>query len=272
MLLLATTLAVSGGIALADTGFEWPNATNTGVLPDISRTTYSGSMTISDNNVTLQNLDIIGTLRVTGANCKLINCRITYDGWWGVDADGASGLYIEHCDVIGSGTVAGGGAIAITDGIIKNCKISGTENCIFYNGGNIQILHNYIFDLAFVGSDPHVDGIQTGGGADNVLIQDNWIESFDTSNIIIKTDFGPISNHRIIHNVLIADPNRSPPASAIYSVAGNAGDGAPTGTVIKDNIVQRGWNNFFSIDGTATVSENFAYDPNAPDFKGAPIS
>jgi hypothetical protein len=57
-------------------GVDKPDATNTGVLPNVSRTTTTGNITLGTNGV-LQNRNVLGRVIITGANVIVRNCRIS---------------------------------------------------------------------------------------------------------------------------------------------------------------------------------------------------
>jgi hypothetical protein len=57
-------------------GVDKPDASNTGVLPGVSRTTTTGNITLSTNGAVLENRNVNGRVIVTAANCIIRNCYI----------------------------------------------------------------------------------------------------------------------------------------------------------------------------------------------------
>ena len=51
--------------------------------------------------MTVTNVHYQDGLVVTGANVTLRNCKITGGGYFGVEADNATGLTMDRCTVIG---------------------------------------------------------------------------------------------------------------------------------------------------------------------------
>ena len=82
---------------------DFPDAGNTGVPAGTDLTAYAGPMTITQDNVVIEGKIIDGSLRITGDNVIIRNCKITYDGWWGIDAEGGGNITVQNCDIIGPG-------------------------------------------------------------------------------------------------------------------------------------------------------------------------
>jgi hypothetical protein len=114
-------------------------------------------------------------------------------------------------------------------------------------------------------SDPHVDGIQTQN-CSNARIIGNWIESWDTSDIILKADGGPVNTVLVEGNTLIADPLHPPGVSyAVYSYS--VGSSLCTNVTIRNNRVQIGaYGAYFATNNSTPV-----YSGNVDYFTGAPI-
>ena len=123
---------------------------------------------------------------------------------------------------------------------------------------------NYIHDLNNT-VEGHPDGISVQGAQNGTIIRDNHIEACGTSAIFLKCDFGPIVNTTVQHNRLKNMPTAKY-AFPLYSVIGPKGTGgtspgAPTGTVFKDNVIQKGqYGGYWAIDGSVAISGNVDYD------------
>ena len=184
----------------------FPNATTTGVPAGTALTAYTGPMTVSADNVVIEGKIIDGSLRITGDNVVIKNCIVTFDGYWGIDAEGANNITIQNCDIIGSGYSAASNAGILGSGNFIGNDISKVENGIVLQGGASVVKGNYIHDLQAAGSDPHYDGISVQGGQYGVLIDGNTILARDTSDIIIQDYFGPVNDVTVSHNYLGGTP------------------------------------------------------------------
>jgi parallel beta-helix repeat protein len=234
----------------------FPNATNTGATGTL--TAYTGPMTVSGDGVVIENKIINGSLRVTGDNVVIKNCTITYNTWWGIDADGAKNITIQDCTIIGPGNSADSNAGILGAGTFLRNDISKSENGIVLLDGASTVKGNYVHDLQDGSSDPHYDGISVQGGQNGVLIEGNTVLGRDTSDIFIKNDFGPISNVTVKGNYLAGNPGYT-----IY-VDANASGGPITGVSIIDNYVQKGFYGYYSIEKSSpVVSGNHEFLPGA---------
>src|SRR5262245_39356067 len=167
----------------------FPDSTTTGVPAGTALTTYTGPKTISTDGAVIENKIINGGLVVTGDNVTFKNCRIIYNGWWGIDAGTAKNLTVQDCDIIGPGYAAESNAGILGSGTFLRNDISQSTNGIVLEDGSSVVKGNFIHDLASAGADPHYDGISVQGGQNGVLIENNTIIGRDTSDIIILDDF-----------------------------------------------------------------------------------
>jgi hypothetical protein len=223
-----------------------PNATTTGAKGTL--TTYTGSYTISGSNVLIKDKILNKSIRVTGLNVTFENCRWTASSGWGIDADGASGLKVRNCTIVGSGNSC---ILTGINFLIEYCDLSGYDNGVMVqDSGTIQFC--YIHDLhpGSVG-EAHVDGLQMGGGQNGVLIKGNSIRSWDTSCIIMKCDWGsgaPIRNVTIDGNWLRNQPGRSSIAATIYAYSNQA---SLSNIVVTNNKIEPGYTGSLAYDTTA---------------------
>ena len=176
----------------------FPTAATTGVPTGTTLTAYTGPMTITTNGTVIDGKIISGTLLIKAANVTIQNCKIVNDGFWGVDASFSQAIgtfTIQDCDIIGPGLSGPSDSGVVGSGNFFRNDISQFQNGILLQEGASVVRGNYIHDLsAPADPDPHLDGMGVQGGQDGVLIEDNTIIARDTSDIIIKDDFGPINN------------------------------------------------------------------------------
>lgn len=228
--------------------FGMPTADTAGVQAGVTLTPYTGSMTIATDGVVIENKIINGTLRVTGDNVTIKNCVFQNYGWFGVDCDGAANTTIQNCDFTASSSMDTSSAILGSGTFIGN-DISNSENGISLTAGASIVRDNYIHDLGDNFGDPHIDGISVQGGQNHVLIEHNTIESWDTSCIFIKNDFGPINDIMVRNNLLYSDEEPSKPEASmtVYVWGPNT-----TNVSIIDNYIEHGLYDYFNIDRGAT--------------------
>ena len=239
----------------------FPTASTTGVPAGTALTAYTGPMTITQNNVVIEGKIINGSLRVTGDNVVFKNCKITYDGWWGIDGEGAANITVQNCDIIGPGYGGDSNAGILGSGNFIGNDISKSENGIVLLDGASIVRGNYIHDLQDGTGDPHYDGISVQGGQNGVLIEGNTVIGRDTSDIFIKNDFGPINNVTVNHNYL-----SSGPVYNIY-VDGRANGGPITNIKITNNYLEKGYYGYILVeDSSPVISGNVQYLPGTTPF------
>lgn len=239
-----TTFRIGVVTAVDPARFGMPDATTTGVQAGITLTTYAGPSTIATDNALIENVIINGTLRLTGANVTVRNCVVQNWGDWGVLCDWL-GATVEHCDIFGDAAFNTNAAIAgigtFTANNIRRC-----ENGIIFGPGSV-IRDNYIHDLFDSGPDPHYDGIVCQGDVSGALIEHNTVESWDTSCIFLKADFGPINDITIRNNLLYGDllQGVGAPSFAIYVWSA-------TNVTIENNYIAQGAFGYTSTNGDIT--------------------
>jgi hypothetical protein len=235
--------------------FGMPNAATAGVPPGTTLTAYTGPMTITKDGTVIEGKIIDGTLTIDAANVTIKNCIIKNYGMWGIDGEGASNLSVLYCDFTASTSKDTNAAILGSGTFIGN-DISQSENGIVLQGGASVVRDNYIHDLFDNFGEPHIDGISVQGGQNNVLIEHNTIESWDTSAVFIKNDFGPINNVTVRNNLMYADADRGDPAATVYVYGPNT-----TNVSIVDNYVEKGhWFYYSTSNANPTISGNIEWD------------
>ncbi len=242
---------------MADTipsGF--PNSTNSGVPAGTTLTAYTGPMTISTDGAVIEGKIIDGSLRITGANVVLKNCVITYNDYWGVDAEGAKNVTIQNCTITGPGDKGTSTGVILGSGNFLGNNISGGEHGIVLTDGASVVKGNYLHDGGSALADPHIGGISLKGGQSNVLIEDNTVIGKDTSDIFLQNIFGPITNVVINHNYLAGTPGYN-----IY-VEGRFDTGPTTGVSITNNYIVKGYYGYYSTsEATPKISGNIEVLP-----------
>jgi hypothetical protein len=234
--------------ATAPASGAWPDATNTGVPLGAVLTNRSG-FTVTTPGAVIQNLNVTGTIVVKAANVLIKNCRINANGnFWGVDADGFNANVMD-CEIFNSYKSNAG--ILGQGGTYTRVHVHGFEHGIMTEGGCL-LQDCYIHDLA--GADIlHTDGVNIQAGS-NTTVRHCHIESFDTSCIIIKDDFTAISNILVDNNRLINTPGKQT-AYCVYSDA-RGGHGGISGVQFTNNIMQRGYAGYASIENNTVVWTN----------------
>ena len=189
------------------------------------------------------------------------NCSFTSFSGWGIDAEGSSGLWVDHCTMVGDG-----GNSCIRTGAnwkVTNCNLSKMDNGIMVQGGIGLAEGNYIHSLGTT-ADAHVDGIQWAGSQNGVIIRGNWIEAWDTSCVFIKCDWGPITNVVVEGNTLKNTYGRKT-AATVYSYS--VGTKLATDIHFRNNRMEKG--NWFYL---ATDNSTPEFTGNVDFVTGAPIS
>jgi len=190
-------------------GVDKPDATNTGVLPGISRATVNGNVTLGAGGL-LKDKNVHGRVITTGANWRIENCLI--DG--GASTPGqlvecqvaaTSGIIIdsEICSTPANMHWNWNGPTGhnfqvircnihhVTDGVgVFKTSANGGGSGVTYNSG-VTVTQSWIHDLAWwsaatggiVHSDTttHNDGIQIQGGTSTV-ITGNTIDAYLAQN------------------------------------------------------------------------------------------
>jgi hypothetical protein len=235
---------------------DWPDASNTGCSGSLSA--YTGNMNVG-SNVTIQDKKFPdnSTLRCQGSNIKIINCSLTTGNAWGFDCEGSNGIIIERCTIIGkNGSGQNSCILTGSNGKVRRCNLSKFENGVTCQDGACEVSDSYIHTLGS-GPEGHVDGISIQGAQNGTVIRHNHVESYDTSCVFIKCDFGPITNTTVENNRLINAPGKAC-SYTVYSIRGNSGQ-TPTGTKIIGNTIQKGTWGYWSTEGSVTKTGNKDY-------------
>jgi hypothetical protein len=245
------------GAAGASTDAGFPDASNTGVPEGTQLTAYTGPMTIETPGTVIDGKIITGTLRVTAPDVVIKNCVVNYKEMWGINAEYARNVIVQNCEITGPGSSGDSNAPILGSGTFIGNDLSQAENGIVLTDGASTVKGNYIHDLASGAVDPHYDGISVQGRQDGVLIEGNTIDSRGTSNIIIKTDFGDISNVTVTDNLLIGDAGFN-----VYSYGGENGYKTSNINITNNHIEMGNYDYYYIRDSNPNISGNIEYANN----------
>jgi hypothetical protein len=219
---------------------------------------------------------INGTLTIKAANVTIENSVIENYGYWGVDASAevaAGNVTIKNNTFTAASGVPTDAAIAASGTIIGN-NISGSEKGINLTDGPSVVKDNYIHDINSIDPAAHLDGIFLGeANAGHVQIEHNTIQAWDTSDIIIKNDFGSINDVTVTNNLLLGDQGQTVkggpwydpsgrPAYAVYVYgSGNAAGTTTTNVSVTNNYIEKGLYGYIATDkASPTISGNIEWD------------
>lgn len=232
-------------MATIPSGF--PSSENTGVPAGTQLSVYTGPMTITQDGTVIDGKIINGTLRILADNVVIKNSQVNFNGYWGIDAEGAKNFTVQDSDITGPGYSGYVVSAILGSGTFLRNDISKAQNGIQLTDGASIVKGNYIHDLQSGDTQAHYDGISVQGRQSNVVIEGNTVESRDTSAVFIKNDFGPIDNVKVVGNYLFGGAGYQ-----IY-VDGRAAGGAITNVTISGNYVEKGGYGYYSIDNSSPV-------------------
>ncbi|MCA1387984.1 MULTISPECIES: right-handed parallel beta-helix repeat-containing protein [Bradyrhizobium] len=246
LLLVVVCLEADRVVARAAEGDQisnsgWPNATNTGVRPNV-KLTPSGDVVADQAGATISGLDIQGRVYIKAPNVTLIDSKVTSASFYIVRIEpGVTGTVIRNCEINGVGSGNDGSYGIVGQGTFVANNIYNVENGIGVSGSDTLIQDNYIHDLLASGS-PHYDGISIDGGNSNIVIRHNTVINAhtQTSAVMIDNYFGPISNIEVDGNLLTGG------GYTVYSSAQFNG-GSVAGVSFTKNRMGRGKWGYSSI-------------------------
>jgi len=230
------------------------DARNTGVPDGVVLTAYTGPMAITQDGTVIENKAISGSIRIAANNVVLRNCRIEYNDYFGINADGAANLTVQDCDIVGPGYGGDSSHAVLGTGTFLRNDISGAEHGISVQGPSL-VKDNYIHDGAAAKADPHIGGISVRGTISDVLIEGNTVIGKDTSDIFIKNTWGPVNNIVVRNNYLAGTPGY-----VIY-VDASGGNWPVTNISIIDNKMKKGGYGYISTYNTSPVVSGNVYLP-----------
>jgi hypothetical protein len=205
---------------------NWPDSTNTGLTDSSLLETYIGNMTVSTDNTTVENLEILGMLTIQADNVTVRNCRI-----WGPDVNACininagTGILIEYCEItndtpnnskgikVFARDDTSQGIITSIGYTIRNCYIHLIEDgiSIGQSSSYSSAVHSGLIENNFITEMPahngsHNDGIHISGPVGGLIIKNNNIQIPDqqTSAVGMYVDYpgNNITNVSISQNLL----------------------------------------------------------------------
>jgi hypothetical protein len=244
----------------------FPGPSNTGV-PSGAKLRPSGTVVVTEPGTVIEGLDITGTLDIRADDVVVRRTRIRASGddWTVVGIEeGLTGIIIEDCEIDGLGTSGwqDGGTTGIQgEGVtVRRCDIHSVGDGM-KAGSNTVFEDNWVHDLSAAG-EPHYDGFQLDGGAQNVAVRHNSISMPDqTGAVNVGNTFGPISGVVIDRNLL---------AGGTYTVYvdGKFSNDPITGVSVTNN--RFGWHQYgHALVRQATLA---ASSGNVDDKTGAPVA
>lgn len=210
----------------------------------------TGDMIINVPGTVVENIRLAGSITVTASEVTIRNVEVNATGAYGISGDGIDDLVVLNVRVTGTG--GANGVVVFNGGLVKLSDISGFENGIRFGGDGVVIQQNYIHGLTSGAPGALIDGIQTTG-ASGALISHNTIDNAGQSNVLLKTDYGPITSVRVTDNQMLGTPGRN----VIVTIG--AGSAVITAIEIDHNGGQRGSVGDFAVD-TAIASQVSIHD------------
>jgi len=204
---------------------DWPYIDNTGLTNPNNLTIIESDTTITVSGVTVQNLDVRGTLTIGADNVTVRNCRVWLGAYYGIVVEsGYSRILIEDCE-IGRDYVNSSKGILIrtadsTEATIRRCYIHHVGDGIFGGGGGdpspkakLTVQDCYISDIRETDGDDSIetiddhkgDGMEFLGQIREALIIHNHIDvpTDQTSCLLFECNWGNLQNVTIENNLLL---------------------------------------------------------------------
>jgi hypothetical protein len=239
---------------IASTGF--PNASNTGIPAGVTLKSAS-SNTLSAPG-TYSGLSFTGVVSITASNVTLQNCLIngTNTDYFELEiAAGLTNVVVQNCEI------AGAGANSVQTGVygvyvpgdsqvtLNALNIHGVGSPFTISDGRILIENSYAHDF-YSGPATHYNGVQYNGGGSadfSLVIQNNTIinNQIQTDAIMLDNYFGPVNNVTINHNYLSGGD------FTIYC-DGHFNSNPITNITITNNTMGTGYYGYFDINASST--------------------
>jgi hypothetical protein len=168
----------------------FPDATNTGIPDGRTLTTVSGTITLNTPGATYQDKIVNGCIEVTASNVTIRYVRVNANCASAIyTGDGNTGTIIEDSEVDCNGIdddVAGRTAITWRNYTATRVDVYGGCDNGLWMDEDVVVEDSYIheivpcdigiYDCGHSGEDPpHTDGMQGGGGADNITVRHNTV-------------------------------------------------------------------------------------------------
>jgi hypothetical protein len=155
-----------------------PGPDNTGPRIDELEVS-SGTMTISEPGAVVERIEHYGEIYVQAPGVVLRDVRVISRGWYGIRVfEGASGVIIEHAEVVLEQRPVGQAAVASSGGnlTLRDSELRGNGDGVKIGNGDVYERNWIRMSKPDAGSDLHLDGLQADGGGTGVVIRQNRIE------------------------------------------------------------------------------------------------
>jgi hypothetical protein len=211
------------------------------VKPGSQLVPKKGEILVRQNGAVIQNIDLVGDIRVEANNVVIRNVRVSapqssdIDQWGILQWVGYSGLTVEDSEIGGRSDTELRQAVMNAGGLVTvlRCNIHGmSKKGVYTSQGDIE--DNYIHDpYWFAAADGEIDMVRIDGSPDpgtSLLIKHNALIDTTTTNSAIslfEADGGTPSHVTVEDNYMATD------GWAIYAGGQTA---ATTDIVVKDNV------------------------------------
>ncbi|NUR29258.1 MAG: helix-turn-helix domain-containing protein [Catenulispora sp.] len=235
---------------------SFPDASTTGV-PKGTVLKQSGSVVVTTDNATIQDLEVHGSITVYADNVTIKDVRVLPGpgDYWGIDQkESHAGLTVEHTEVRGNGKDQLSDAINNDGGMItvKAVDLSRMDKGVETQSG--LIADSYIHDPG-PGQEHSSNAIAAGPIASNLIIRHNTLLNSLPSTAAILMGNGKTADP--VHDVTV---ERNYLAGGAYSLYGGVTDAYPHGSyaiVVRENVFSRC---YFPHGGY--FAPNAAFDPS----------
>jgi Right handed beta helix region len=259
----STTTTAPGQACLPDpSACGYPDAETTGPTGALTPVDVGcGDYLVSQDGAVVQNLDIHGTLWVSGNNVTIRNVRVrTTCNWIAVGLEGR-GITFEDSEVDGTATTGYG--VGVGDGaVVRRNEIHSVTDGMSSNRSNWTAADNWIHDLADTSGQGHFDGIQFDGGqADIDIVHNTMSIPADTGAVNIANNDGPVRDVLVLDNLLAGG------TFTVY-VDDQFGPGPITDITVKNN--RFGWHTY-GYWMVRHPTPSIVFSGNVDDTTGEPI-
>jgi hypothetical protein len=202
----------------------YPDMTNTGTLPGITRTAVSGTVTLSTAGQLYENKTVTGSIVVTASNVTIRNVKVINTAYWAISSRSQNGnpqnLQIQDVEIDLQGDEDSYGILEDNFTAVRTLIHNGSDcghlgaNATFRDSfcsvGPDTNNDGYADSTTFCNqnapgssSPPHFDGYSTDGGS-NQVYDHNTIRNpcSQTSAILISSNSGSVSKVSITDNLL----------------------------------------------------------------------
>jgi hypothetical protein len=254
---------------------SYPDSTNTGVAGCPALSTVNGSIRTTTDGQIIENKIINGDIVVSNNNVTIrcVKINVQPGTIYAINSSDGNGTLMSHVEINGNDVDGPNTMVQGSGYTAEYMDIHSTEDA-WHVGWDTTIRDSYCHDMLYTGNQ-HADCIQaTGyGGASysppvsNIVISHNTLRPWEgntgpqhaNSAIILKTDFGEISNVQITNNRMDNG------TYTIYSRIGNCtGCHAPTSVTVTNNRFGHNYEfGLTSIEGSITWTNNVWDDTGA---------